>query len=144
VGIVSNVAPLLRAPRLIRTVKQAGLLLLTYGGANNEPDNVRLQRQWGVDTIIAGARRVGAAGLGGRSAQLTQAEALAKRRSAPRRPHHLRQRRRPHGGRRVRLALYIACSRVWVRCSKEFCFTLHGFFELSCFNFSLHGTCTHV
>ena len=55
-GVVANVAPLLRAPRLIRSVKQAGLLLLTYGGENNDPANVRVQRQWGVDTIIAGMR----------------------------------------------------------------------------------------
>ena len=54
--MVANVAPLLRAPRLIRSVKQAGLLLLTYGGENNDPANVRVQRQWGVDTIIAGMR----------------------------------------------------------------------------------------
>ena len=77
VGIVSNVAPLLRAPRLIRTVKQAGLLLLTYGGENNEPDSVRLQRQWGVDTIIAGTRHNDRL-VEGLSSQLTQTEHLAK------------------------------------------------------------------
>jgi glycerophosphodiester phosphodiesterase len=51
-GIVCNSSPLVEAPELIRTVKNSGLLLCTYGAANNDRDKVLLQKQWGVDSII--------------------------------------------------------------------------------------------
>ncbi|CAG8559760.1 16394_t:CDS:10 [Funneliformis mosseae] len=51
-GIVSNSAPIIEAPKLIATIKEAGLLLFTYGTMNNEVENVQLQRKAGVDAVI--------------------------------------------------------------------------------------------
>ncbi|CAI2163526.1 15600_t:CDS:10 [Funneliformis geosporum] len=51
-GIVSNSAPIIEAPKLVATIKEAGLLLFTYGTMNNEVGNVQLQRKAGVDAVI--------------------------------------------------------------------------------------------
>eukprot|EP00898_Chlorokybus_atmophyticus_P009180 jgi/Chlat1/9263/Chrsp99S08488 len=51
-GVVSYVKPLIANPFLIRTVKDAGLLLMTYGSDNNLVDSLRLQEQFGVDAVI--------------------------------------------------------------------------------------------
>ena len=51
-GIVVDSFALLASPMLIRKVKSSGLLLATYGGANNHPDRVKLQHSYGVDLII--------------------------------------------------------------------------------------------
>ncbi|KAI9190800.1 Glycerophosphoryl diester phosphodiesterase family-domain-containing protein [Polychytrium aggregatum] len=51
-GIVSNVQPIVEAPTLVRAVREQGLLLFTYGGANNEPTNTKMQRAYGVDAVI--------------------------------------------------------------------------------------------
>lgn len=37
---------------MIRTVKESGLLLFTYGARNNEPSQVDIQRRHGVDAVI--------------------------------------------------------------------------------------------
>ncbi|RPA85067.1 glycerophosphocholine phosphodiesterase Gde1 [Ascobolus immersus RN42] len=51
-GIVSAAEPFVLCPRLIRVVKESGLVCITYGQMNNEPANVRLQVNQGVDAVI--------------------------------------------------------------------------------------------
>ncbi|KAI9099862.1 Glycerophosphoryl diester phosphodiesterase family-domain-containing protein [Phlyctochytrium arcticum] len=51
-GIVTKVDPILEAPGLIKAIRESGLLLFTYGGLNNEVENAKLQRDYGVDAII--------------------------------------------------------------------------------------------
>mmetsp|Transcript_13114 Transcript_13114/g.52304 ORF Transcript_13114/g.52304 Transcript_13114/m.52304 type:complete len:689 (+) Transcript_13114:22-2088(+) len=52
-GIVSYAKPLVLAPSLIRTIKQAGLLVVSYGSENNEIENIELQEEYGIDAIIS-------------------------------------------------------------------------------------------
>jgi glycerophosphodiester phosphodiesterase len=40
------------APRLVRIIKQTGLLLFTYGVLNNEVQNAKVQKAYGVDAVI--------------------------------------------------------------------------------------------
>lgn len=51
-GIVSECTPLIRCPRLIRAVKDSGIVCVTYGAMNNDPSNARLQMKYGVDAVI--------------------------------------------------------------------------------------------
>ncbi|CAG8500548.1 1090_t:CDS:10, partial [Acaulospora colombiana] len=51
-GIVAKVNPIIEAPKLVNAVREAGLLMFTYGDSNNEVSNVRLQRKAGVDAVI--------------------------------------------------------------------------------------------
>ncbi|RUS26593.1 Glycerophosphoryl diester phosphodiesterase family-domain-containing protein, partial [Jimgerdemannia flammicorona] len=51
-GIVTASEPVLEAPRMVRTIKETGLLLFTYGALNNEVGNAKLQRSFGVDAVI--------------------------------------------------------------------------------------------
>ena len=51
-GIVSFCDPLLEAPNLIKTIKENGLLLFSYGQLNNLVENVETQRRFGVDAVI--------------------------------------------------------------------------------------------
>ena len=41
-GIVSAAEPLVRCPRLVRAVKESGLVCVSYGALNNDPDNVKV------------------------------------------------------------------------------------------------------
>ena len=43
-GIVSAAEPLVRCPRLVRAVKESGLVCVSYGTLNNDWDNVRVSR----------------------------------------------------------------------------------------------------
>ncbi|KAL7747231.1 Glycerophosphocholine phosphodiesterase [Sorochytrium milnesiophthora] len=52
IGIVTAADPIVDAPRLIRKIKESGLLLFTYGTLNNNTDLAVLQRDWGVDSLI--------------------------------------------------------------------------------------------
>lgn len=69
-GIVSYAKPLILAPSLIRTIKQAGLLVISYGAEkyasqsllsamsltivdSNEIENIELQEEYGIDAIIS-------------------------------------------------------------------------------------------
>ena len=52
-GIVSNSLKFIEDHSLFEQVQRAGLLLYTYGESNNNPDNVQLQIQKGVDGVIA-------------------------------------------------------------------------------------------
>lgn len=51
-GIVSAAAPLVLCPRLIRIVRQSGLLCFSYGVLNNDPANVEKQAKEGIDAVI--------------------------------------------------------------------------------------------
>lgn len=51
-GVVSAARPLIQCPRLVNVVKESGLVCVTYGTDNNEPENARLQMQSGVDAVI--------------------------------------------------------------------------------------------
>ncbi|OJD10359.1 hypothetical protein AJ78_08600 [Emergomyces pasteurianus Ep9510] len=51
-GVVTAAEPLVIAPRLVRVVKESGLVCVSYGIANNEPDNVKLQVKEGIDAVI--------------------------------------------------------------------------------------------
>ncbi|RIA99322.1 Glycerophosphoryl diester phosphodiesterase family-domain-containing protein [Glomus cerebriforme] len=51
-GIVTTSAPVIEAPKLVKTIKETGLLLFTYGAMNNDVTNVRLQKKAGVDAVI--------------------------------------------------------------------------------------------
>ncbi|KAI9226781.1 MAG: Glycerophosphoryl diester phosphodiesterase family-domain-containing protein [Piptocephalis tieghemiana] len=51
-GVVSHCPPLLEAPRLVRAIRESGLLVFTYGALNNDVRNAQLQRESGVDAVI--------------------------------------------------------------------------------------------
>lgn len=51
-GIVSACEPLILCPRLVRVVKESGLVCVSYGAMNNEPSNVKRQVKNGVDAVI--------------------------------------------------------------------------------------------
>ncbi|KAI1826821.1 Glycerophosphoryl diester phosphodiesterase family-domain-containing protein [Xylaria intraflava] len=51
-GIVSNAIPFVNSPRLVRVVKQSGLVCVSYGVQNNNPEFVQLQVNEGIDAVI--------------------------------------------------------------------------------------------
>ncbi|KAK7206378.1 glycerophosphocholine phosphodiesterase Gde1 [Myxozyma melibiosi] len=51
-GIVSACKPLIMSPRLIRVVKESGLVCFSYGAMNNSPEVCKLQMNYGVDAVI--------------------------------------------------------------------------------------------
>ncbi|KAI0099286.1 Glycerophosphoryl diester phosphodiesterase family-domain-containing protein [Nemania sp. FL0031] len=51
-GIVSNAIPFVHCPRLVKVVKQSGLVCVSYGAENNNPDLVQLQVNEGIDAVI--------------------------------------------------------------------------------------------
>ncbi|KAI9876822.1 MAG: Glycerophosphocholine phosphodiesterase [Pleopsidium flavum] len=51
-GIVSAAEPLVISPRLVRVVKESGLVCVSYGTMNNDPDKVKLQVKEGIDAVI--------------------------------------------------------------------------------------------
>jgi glycerophosphodiester phosphodiesterase len=51
-GVVTASEPILEAPRLVKIIKQTGLLLFTYGVLNNEVRNAKTQQSYGVDAVI--------------------------------------------------------------------------------------------
>ncbi|MCJ1394861.1 Glycerophosphocholine phosphodiesterase [Xylographa bjoerkii] len=51
-GVVSAAEPLVISPRLVKVVKESGLVCVSYGNINNEPDKVKLQVQEGIDAVI--------------------------------------------------------------------------------------------
>lgn len=42
-GVVSSAAPLVLCPRLVRVVKESGLVCVSYGTQNNSPENVKVR-----------------------------------------------------------------------------------------------------
>ncbi|KAL8714353.1 MAG: hypothetical protein Q9220_001686 [cf. Caloplaca sp. 1 TL-2023] len=51
-GIVTAAEPLVLCPRLVKVVKESGLVCVSYGVLNNEGRNVRLQVDEGIDAVI--------------------------------------------------------------------------------------------
>ena len=51
-GLVSFATPLVQCPEIVRHIKAAGLLLLTYGSINNDTASVKVQQRSGVDAVI--------------------------------------------------------------------------------------------
>lgn len=51
-GVVAAAEPLVACPRLVRVVKESGLVCVSYGTLNNEPANVKLQVNEGIDAVI--------------------------------------------------------------------------------------------
>ncbi|KAK8127287.1 ankyrin repeat-containing protein [Apiospora sp. TS-2023a] len=51
-GVVFASEPFVLCPRLVRYVKNMGLVCGTYGPQNNEPDHVKLQADAGVDLLV--------------------------------------------------------------------------------------------
>ncbi|KAJ5893572.1 hypothetical protein N7495_005263 [Penicillium taxi] len=51
-GIVSQAEPLVLCPRLVRIVKESGLVCVSYGSLNNDGVNVEYQVAEGIDAVI--------------------------------------------------------------------------------------------
>ncbi|KAF9281888.1 Glycerophosphocholine phosphodiesterase [Mortierella antarctica] len=51
-GIVTASPPIIEAPNMVKGIKEAGLLVFTYGADNNDVANAKLQRRHGVDAVI--------------------------------------------------------------------------------------------
>ena len=51
-GIVSQAEPFTICPRLVRVVRESGLVCVSYGTVNNEPEFVRCQVDEGIDAVI--------------------------------------------------------------------------------------------
>ncbi|KAJ5747391.1 uncharacterized protein N7511_009087 [Penicillium nucicola] len=51
-GIVSQAQPLVLCPRLVRIVKESGLVCVSYGALNNDGENVDYQVAEGIDAVI--------------------------------------------------------------------------------------------
>ncbi|KAJ9633700.1 Glycerophosphocholine phosphodiesterase [Knufia peltigerae] len=51
-GVVSAAEPLVAAPRLVRVVKESGLVCVSYGVLNNDSTKVKLQVKQGIDAVI--------------------------------------------------------------------------------------------
>jgi glycerophosphodiester phosphodiesterase len=51
-GIVSAAEALVKTPRLAQVVKSSGLVCVTYGTLNNEPELAKMQMKAGVDAVI--------------------------------------------------------------------------------------------
>ncbi|KAI0830907.1 glycerophosphodiester phosphodiesterase GDE1 [Hypoxylon sp. FL0890] len=51
-GIVSNAEPFVISPRLVKVVKQTGLICVSYGTQNNDPILVQRQVKEGIDAVI--------------------------------------------------------------------------------------------
>jgi glycerophosphodiester phosphodiesterase len=50
--VVSAAEPLVTCPRLIRVVKESGLVCVSYGTLNNQPEMVARQAKEGIDAVI--------------------------------------------------------------------------------------------
>jgi len=51
-GIVSEARPFVNSPRLVKVVKQSGLVCVSYGKQNNDPTLVQRQVKEGIDAVI--------------------------------------------------------------------------------------------
>ncbi|KAI1441038.1 glycerophosphodiester phosphodiesterase GDE1 [Annulohypoxylon stygium] len=51
-GIVSNAEPFVNSPRLVKVVKQTGLVCVSYGTQNNDSSLVQRQVKEGIDAVI--------------------------------------------------------------------------------------------
>ncbi|KAI9789071.1 MAG: Glycerophosphocholine phosphodiesterase [Candelina submexicana] len=51
-GVVVAAEPLVISPRLVKVVKESGLVCVSYGTLNNDPEKVQLQVKEGIDAVI--------------------------------------------------------------------------------------------
>ncbi|KAI9828136.1 MAG: Glycerophosphocholine phosphodiesterase [Thelocarpon impressellum] len=51
-GVVTAAEPLVISPRLVKVVKGSGLVCVSYGVINNDPEKVQLQVKEGIDAVI--------------------------------------------------------------------------------------------
>ncbi len=51
-GVVTAAEPLVISPRLVKVVKESGLVCVSYGTLNNDSANVKLQADEGIDAVI--------------------------------------------------------------------------------------------
>lgn len=51
-GVVTAAEPLVISPRLVRVVKESGLVCVSYGAINNDASKVKLQVKQGIDAVI--------------------------------------------------------------------------------------------
>ena len=51
-GVVSAAEPLVLSPRLVKVVKESGLVCVSYGVLNNDPSKVEIQVKEGIDAVI--------------------------------------------------------------------------------------------
>ncbi|RKF82953.1 Glycerophosphocholine phosphodiesterase GDE1 [Golovinomyces cichoracearum] len=51
-GIVSAAEPLCNSPRLVKVIKESGLVCVSYGTLNNDPAKVQKQVDEGIDAVI--------------------------------------------------------------------------------------------
>ena len=51
-GIVTAAEPLVISPRLVKVVKESGLVCVSYGVINNDPEKVKRQVKEGIDAVI--------------------------------------------------------------------------------------------
>ncbi|KAJ2797609.1 Glycerophosphocholine phosphodiesterase, partial [Coemansia guatemalensis] len=60
-GVVAHVGPIVQSPRVVSLVRRNHLLLATYGGLNQQPEHVRLQKAYHVDVVITDNARTAVA-----------------------------------------------------------------------------------
>ncbi|GAB7346913.1 hypothetical protein MBLNU459_g1984t2 [Dothideomycetes sp. NU459] len=68
-GIVAASEPLVACPRLVRVVKESGLVCVSYGQQNNDTKNVSIQAAEGIDAVIVDSVLAIRKGLTGSQAQ---------------------------------------------------------------------------
>lgn len=79
-GVVSAAEPLVYAPRLVRVVKESGLVCVSYGMLNNDPSKVKLQVKQGIDAVIVDSVLAIRRGLtGGNTSKIGTAKETAGR-----------------------------------------------------------------
>ena len=79
-GIVSACEPFVIAPRLVRVVKESGLVCVSYGTLNNQEDKVQLQVDQGIDAVIVDSVlkiRTGLSEAAGRAEKLLKSKDVA-------------------------------------------------------------------
>ncbi|KAI4255168.1 MAG: hypothetical protein L6R42_006873 [Xanthoria sp. 1 TBL-2021] len=65
-GIVAAAEPLVLCPRLVKVVKESGLVCVSYGTLNNDGEKVKLQVDEGIDAVIVDSVLAIRKGLTGR------------------------------------------------------------------------------
>ncbi|KAL8857436.1 MAG: hypothetical protein Q9178_005930 [Gyalolechia marmorata] len=68
-GIVTAAEPLVLCPRLVKVVKESGLVCVSYGTANNDGEKVKLQVDEGIDAVIVDSVLAIRKGLTGRDGE---------------------------------------------------------------------------
>ncbi|KAL8949136.1 MAG: hypothetical protein Q9222_004734 [Ikaeria aurantiellina] len=75
-GIVTAAEPLVLCPRLVKVVKESGLVCVSYGTLNNEGENVRVQVDEGIDAVIVDSVLAIRKGLTGEEKGCTKEEVV--------------------------------------------------------------------